>query len=120
MNPAEARGFLRLEIDGEPVLPRIRVADRFLLRGLGLMGRKKIPRAYGTGLFFPNCGSLHGFFMRFELEVWFLDEDGQPIGGPRRLKPWRIVTAPRTARHCMEISQGTVPITKGSWEWNRI
>lgn len=117
-DPAAFRGSLSLHQGEERLLPRIRVADRFCLRSLGLMGRKTIPSVYGAGLFFPNCRSLQGCFMRFDLQVWFLDAEGQPIGSPRILKPWRVVVGPRQARHCMEISPGVLkPEPHLRWRW---
>lgn len=121
MNLADASGDLELRSGGEVLLPRIRVADSFVLRSLGLMGRRGVPEAYGTGLFFPNCGTLHGFFMRFELEVWFLDAEGQPLEAPKPLMPWGVAIGPQGACHCMEISPGSLSFpSTGGWEWKKI
>jgi uncharacterized membrane protein (UPF0127 family) len=118
MKLAEAKGQLCLQQGGEVVLPRIAVASSFWRRGLGLMGRKAVPAAWGAGLFFANCRSLQGCFMRFELEVWFLDAGGQPVEGPRKLKPWGMVCGPKTAVHCMEIMPGSLqPAPDRAWVW---
>ncbi|MGA0369101.1 MAG: DUF192 domain-containing protein [Kiritimatiellia bacterium] len=118
MNLNEAQGALQLWGGEELLLPRIQVADRFLRRSLGLMGRRDIPEDWGAGLFFPHCRSLHGAWMRFPLEVWFLDAEGQPLGGPRMLSPWGMLWGPRESRHCMEIRPGLFqPPASGHWAW---
>ncbi|MDF3130323.1 DUF192 domain-containing protein [Kiritimatiellaeota bacterium B1221] len=121
MKAAEFSGDLKLWQGEELLLPRIRVAESFGLRSLGLMGRKRVPEAYGAGLFFENCRSLHGCFMRFELEVWFLDAEGQPMGGGKRLKPWGVVVGPKGSKHCMEILPGSLGgEVKGKWRWENM
>ena len=121
MKIAEAKGHLQLCLGEELLLPRIRVADSFRLRSQGLMGRKKMPTEVGAGLFFPNCRSLHACFMRFDLQVWFLDAEGQPMGGAKRLKPWGMVMGPKGSKHCMEITPGILDAkVKGEWRWERV
>lgn len=121
MRLSEARGALCLTQGGEIRLPRVAVARSFWRRGLGLMGRRTVPREWGAGLFFANCRSLHGAFMRFELEVWFLDGKGQPLTGPRVLKPWRVLRGPRQAAHCLEILPGRLqPGARGEWVWAEV
>ncbi|WFB37519.1 DUF192 domain-containing protein [Kiritimatiellota bacterium B12222] len=118
MLPKTRKGCWQLGCAGQILLPRIRVADSFALRGVGLMGRRRMPEAYGAGLFFPKCRSLHGCFMRFDLEVWFLDAAGQPVGEPQLLKPWRVVVGPRQAVHCMEVLPGLVMRGEGEFVWS--
>lgn len=121
MSLSEAKGTLCLMQGGQVLLPAIAVATRFWQRGLGLMGRKAVPREWGAGLFFANCRSLHGCLMRFELEVWFLDGEGQPVGGPKRLKPWGMVSGPRGTKHCMEIMPGMLdPAKRSDWSWETV
>lgn len=121
MNLAEAKGYLQLRTEGEVLLSSIKAADSFGIRSSGLMGRASVPKRWGAGLFFPNCRSLHGCFMRFELEVWFLDREGQPIGGGRRLDPWRMLAGPKGTRHCMEITPGLLDaVDCADWEWEGV
>jgi len=118
MNLAEAKGHLRLTQGEATLLPSVKVADTFALRSFGLMGKSEVPKEWGAGLFFPNCRSLHGCFMRFDLDVWFLDAEGQPMGGARKLKPWGMVVGPRGARHCMEISPKILDSQANTkWVW---
>lgn len=91
------------------VIPRIKVADTFLLRGVGLMGRRQVPEAYGAGLFFSNCRALHTCFMRFPLDVLFLDASGQPLELKTDVPPWTAVKGPKGTCHCLEVQAGTLP-----------
>jgi uncharacterized membrane protein (UPF0127 family) len=55
-------------------IARAAVADRFWPRFRGLMLRRDLPA--GAGVFFPRCGSIHTFLMRFPIDILFL-EDGR-------------------------------------------
>jgi hypothetical protein len=83
---AGARGYLRL-VQGETVL-----IDRI---------------AVGAGYFFPNCRSLHTCFMRFDLDILFLDAEGQLLKAYRGVKPFRMICGPQKAAHCLEVRGGT-------------
>ena len=73
-------------------------------RALGLMGRKSWPA--GVALRIRNCGSIHTCFMRFALDVVFLDADHRMIRG---LRPWRMAWGGRAARTALEWTAGSLP-----------
>lgn len=83
-------------------LERVSVPRGFLQRGFGLMGRRKVPASWGQGLFFPHCRSLHTLFMRFDLQMVFLDAEGVVVDVREAVRPWRSVTGPRAAKHVLE------------------
>ena len=64
----------------------ILIADSFLTRFAGLMFRKKLPAA--TGLFLAPCNSVHMCFMRFAIDVVYVDKDYKIIKVVKDLKPW--------------------------------
>lgn len=107
MNLAEAKGAVTASCDGTVVIPPVRVADSFRLRAMGLMGKSAVPYAYGAGLFFPGCRALHTCFMRFPLDVVFLDAEGQVLEIRRCVPAWSVVKGPKGTAHCVEI-QGEV------------
>ena len=51
----------------------IEVADNFFKRFRGLMFRRRL--AQGRGLLLAPCNSVHMFFMRFAIDVIYLDEN---------------------------------------------
>jgi uncharacterized membrane protein (UPF0127 family) len=60
---------------------------RTRLRGLAFRDRAEA----GPGLLLPRCSSVHTFGMRFELDVFFLDEAGRIIDARRRVPPRRVL-----------------------------
>jgi len=58
--------------DGEKIF-QLEIADTFLKRFLGLMGRKKIPA--GQGLLILPCNSIHMMFMRFSIDAVYVDKN---------------------------------------------
>jgi uncharacterized protein len=70
---------------------------RARLLGLALLDRD----AAGPGLLIPGCRSVHGFGMRFSLDVWFLGPHGEPLE-VRRLDRRRMARN-RNARAVLEV-----------------
>ena len=64
----------------------IEMADTFLSRFCGLMGRKRLPE--GQGLLLAPCSSVHMCFMRFAIDVVYLDKEFRIIKIVRKLRPW--------------------------------
>jgi uncharacterized membrane protein (UPF0127 family) len=81
-----------------------RVADGFRSRFLGLMGRRALPD--GEALLLVPGGSVHTFFMRFPLDVVYLDRDGTPLRVTPHVRPWRLSRAPRGTRFVLELTAG--------------
>ncbi|MCK4519733.1 MAG: DUF192 domain-containing protein [Candidatus Omnitrophica bacterium] len=65
------------------------VADDFFLRLKGLMFRKTI--AAEAALIFYRTSSIHTFFMRFPLDIVFLNKKMQVVRFYEALKPGRVV-----------------------------
>lgn len=106
---SRVRGYLRLNQGENVLIERVAVASGFWERGRGLMFRESIPDRLGAGYFFPNCRSLHTCFMRFGLDVVFLDASGQLVKICREVKPFRIIHGPKKSAHCLEVMGGTFP-----------
>lgn len=82
--------ILSLQVTGaekkkNPLL-QIEVADSFFRRFLGLMGRKKL--AQGTGLLIAPCNSIHMCFMRFRIDVVYLDKNYRVVKTAENIHPW--------------------------------
>jgi len=114
VNSAEAASFLRVWRDGEMVIDRIAVATGFWRRALGLMGRREVPAEWGAGLVFPGCRSLQTCFMRFPLDVLFLDAEGRVVEERRNVLPWRMIAGPSETEQCLEVRAGWMPPLKGA------
>jgi len=85
------------------VCERVGVADRALPRMRGLLGRRALPSS--EGLLLRPAHSIHTAFMRFPIDVIFLDGELRVIGLAQRLKPWRTASV-RRASMALELSAG--------------
>ena len=70
----------------------------------GLLGRDGLEP--GTGMLIDAAPSVHMFFMRFPIDVVFLDRDRTVVGVMHRLAPWRVAGA-RHAVAALELPAGT-------------
>jgi uncharacterized protein len=82
---------------------RARVATSFATRFRGLMGVAELPA--GTGLLLPRTRSVHTHFMRFPIDVVFLDGERRVVAIRPALRPWRMASA-RGARSVLELAAG--------------
>src|SRR5918996_2656923 len=80
------------------------LADNPFTRTKGLLGRASL--APGEGLLLATSG-IHTCFMRFPIDVVFLDEGLMVIDAIKRLNPWRIVTR-RGAKATVELAAGEI------------
>ena len=83
---------------GEAVVEHLIVAASLPDRLRGLLGRAELPR--DTGLLIRPCKSIHMWFMRFPIDVAFLDVELRVLKVCRHLPPWALGCAPR-ATHCV-------------------
>jgi uncharacterized membrane protein (UPF0127 family) len=72
-------------------------------RARGLLGRDGLEA--GGGMLIDRAGSVHMFFMRFPIDVVFLDRDRNVVGVRHRLRPWRVAGA-RRAVAALELPAG--------------
>jgi uncharacterized protein len=72
----------------------------------GLLGRSEL--APGEGLWLEPCASIHMFFMRFALDVLFVDRTGSVVKQCNRVRPWRIAGGGARARAALEVAAGVV------------
>ena len=92
-----------LASDGTVVCERCVVADNFLTRLRGLLGRRELPR--DEGLLINPTSSIHTWFMRFPIDVVFLDRDLGVVGVAADVRPWRLRWR-RGARQVLELAAG--------------
>ena len=82
---------------------RARVASSFVARLRGLMGVALLPA--GSGVLFPHTSSVHTHFMRFPIDVVFLDAEHRVVAVRPALRPWRFAAA-RGASTVLELAAG--------------
>ncbi len=96
----------RLETaDGVPIATHVEMADTIASRFLGLMFRRELPA--GHALAIRPCNSIHMLFMRFPLDVLFVDRDGRVVRVLEWIRPWRASSLVRGAKMAIELPAGT-------------
>jgi uncharacterized protein len=94
----------RLETgDGRTVCERCARAESPLQRMRGLLGRSSL--APDEGILLRPAGSVHTAFMRFPIDVVFVDRDGEVLRVAEGLPPWRTASA-RGAKAVVELAAG--------------
>ena len=86
------------------------IADTFLTRFAGLMLRKKLPPA--TGLYLAPCNSVHMCFMRFAIDVVYLDKEYNIIRIVKDLKPWFGLSMCPKAWAVLELTAGEAELCR--------
>ncbi len=77
-----------LRSDGTTLLERCGITETSAERMTGLLARTKLDA--DEGLWFPKSTSAHMFFMKFAIDIAFLDGKGRVIAIYHDLKPWRL------------------------------
>jgi uncharacterized membrane protein (UPF0127 family) len=91
----------------QKLIARARVATTYWSRFWGLMGRGPLPP--GEGLLIDPCSSVHTMFMRFPIDVVFLDRGDRVIKVAAELKPYRAALC-RGSRRVLECVAGTAQV----------
>ena len=79
-------------------------AENYFTRLAGLMFRRKLPAA--TGLLLAPCNSVHMCFMRFAIDVIYLDKEYNILKVVKNLKPWIGLSMCNKAWAALEMKAG--------------
>jgi uncharacterized membrane protein (UPF0127 family) len=94
---------------GTVLATRLEVADSGPKRNKGLLGRDGL--AAGEGLWIVPCESVHTFFMRFPIDLVYLDRKHRIKGVRNAVGPWRL-SACLSAHSVLELPAGTIRDTQ--------
>jgi uncharacterized membrane protein (UPF0127 family) len=93
---------------GTILCERLEVAESMAAKSRGLLGRDGL--APGTGMLFESglvpLMWMHMFFMRFAIDIVFLDKANRVVRINHRLKPWRVSSMVLGARRALELEAG--------------
>ena len=84
----------------------LKLNDTFFSRLIGLMFKKNLPA--GSGVVLKPCTQIHTCFMRFNIDVIFLDTDLQVLHVIENMKPWRLSPLFLKARYTVELPANTL------------
>ena len=94
---------------GTILATRLEVADSAPKRTKGLLGRDGL--GSGEGLWIVPCESVHTFFMRFAIDLVYLDRKNRVKKVRSVVGPWRF-SACLTAHSVLELPAGTIRNTQ--------
>ena len=97
----------KIYIEGAPVgapFLEVLIADSFFSRLAGLMFRKPLPAA--TGLLLAPCNSVHMCFMRFAIDVVYVDKEYTILKVVKNLRPWIGLSMCNKAWATLELAAG--------------
>lgn len=83
-----------------------KVADNFILRSVGLLSKKSFSQ--GEALVIKPCCSVHTFFMRFAIDVLFVNKKNEVIALYENVQPWRVLPIHTTSYYVVELPAGTI------------
>jgi uncharacterized membrane protein (UPF0127 family) len=89
--------------NGRVVVPRLELALDSATRRKGLLGRDGLEE--GAGLMIAPSNSVHTFFMRFAIDIVFLNRSGRVLKIRHRV-PARRVAISATAHAVLELPAG--------------
>ena len=101
------------ERTSETVAGTIELAVHSKARTRGLLGRAGLTE--GAVMIIAPCNAIHTFFMRFTIDVAFVDREGRVLKLCRQVRPWRVAVA-ATAFAALEFAAGSldrVGVAKG-------
>ena len=87
------------------VASTVELASTRAARRRGLLGRDSLDPS--AALILEPCGAVHTAFMRFAIDVVFVDRNGCALKIVRELAPWRIALSP-LAHAVIELAGGSL------------
>ena len=88
---------------------KLLIADRFWSRMIGLLGRKELPGR--EALLIVPCNSIHTMFMRYPIDVLFINRDFFVLKTLENFRPWRIYYCRNKVFQVVELKAGTIAKT---------
>lgn len=82
------------------------VASTPFKRIKGLLGEKELKK--NQALLIRPCNSIHTFFMRFPIDVLFVDKENRVIKAISYLEPFRLTYIYFNASFAIELPAGTI------------
>ena len=102
---------------GSEVAAHVRRADGAWSRVVGLLGRRSL--AEDEGLFLTPCTSIHTLFMRFPIDILYLNREHAVVKAVKHLRPFRASACLRGAHSILELPTGAIK-TSGTQVGDRL
>ncbi len=99
--------IFKIKRTGYTLGENIKIADTMISRMIGLMFVKEMKNM--DGLLIDPCNSIHNCFVRFPIDVIFIDRDYKVVKVLRNFKPWRFSWIYFKAKRTLELPKGKLP-----------
>jgi uncharacterized membrane protein (UPF0127 family) len=86
-----------------------RLANTFWLRLRGLLGKKSLSE--GEGLVLVGEKSIHTLFMKFPIDILYIDKDYRVIRVDENMVPYRLGPFVTKSAYVLEVPVGTIAAT---------
>ena len=86
------------------------LSDKFWQRICGLLGKPTL--AQDSGMVLKPCNSIHTFFMRFPIDLIFIDRANRVVKTVPELKPFRVTAVYLKAYCAIELPAGTIKTSR--------
>ncbi len=83
---------------------RLERAETMMSRMIGLLGRSSLKP--GHGMLIAPCNQVHTCFMRFRIDVVFLDRENRIVKICPAMRPWRLTPMVLKAKAVLELPEG--------------
>ena len=93
---------------GVALASELEVARSLAARTKELLGRDGLQPE--QGMLIDPCSSVHTWFMRFPIDIIFIDSKNRVVGLRRNLKPWRMAWSWRGTK-TIELPAGAIAAT---------
>lgn len=84
----------------------VKIASSFFARAKGLLGERSL--ADGNALWIHSCRSIHTWFMRFPIDVVFVDDRMRVRKVCENVGPWRMTLPSPKLKSVFEMPAGTL------------
>lgn len=98
--------LLKNETTGTIISQNLKIADNYFSRLKGLMFTKELPDQ--DALQIIPCGQIHTFFMKYSLDVLYLDTDKNILSVDEELKPGKVGRHVKKAASVVELPAGKI------------
>ena len=91
------------------IASHVEMADTFFKRMQGLLGRASL--GAGEALIITHCQSVHMLWMKFAIDVIFIDQQNKVVGLTARIKPFKFSPIFWKSSCAIELPAGTIETT---------
>lgn len=94
--------FLR----NQKIINQLEIADSFIDRGIGLLQHSTL--ALDQAMWIKPCNNIHTFFMKFNIDCVFLNQELKIVSLFKNVRPYRVIWPQWKAHSVIEFSAGII------------